>query len=382
MSKRFNAVTRLPAYLVIAFILAAGISACKDDPVTPKPDGKDSCDTCIDCDTCCDTCTIDTTDTTVISPGDPTSHDFTWTEYSVPNEASITGSWVFSDTAIWVVSNNLYRLRGSEWKQVAEFNSGTSVFAFTENDAWFTYYEIIWRWRNGKREEIRLENAPYKLWDPATDGAFRAAWGTSSNDMFFVGDKGTIVHFDGTNWMKFPKVTQRHIRSVWGTASNDVWACGWDETTALSVLLHYDGSNWKEIDVLTLGDIRAGRHGLLNIWSCDSAGHKIVVGSGSLVWRKTDEGNWRQDSADLKNELGGGGASPIGIRGNGANDLLAAGGYGYISHWNGKSWHRYDQFWQPGSNLYGANTLSIKGNTAVVAGSKNGSWIAVGRRAK
>jgi hypothetical protein len=382
---KYSHAINIIAVIVIGLILTGAISSCKDDPVTP-PGGKDSCDTCVVCDTC------DTTDTVVVTPNDTTSHNFVWSEYSIPGEASISGCWVFNDSTIWVMSNRLYTLKNATWQSIPLKNqqdndlgdglSGSSLFAHSMSDVWILYLGILWHYNGTVAHEFRIYEDGLGILNSSSDGAIRAAWGTSSNDMFFVGDKGTIVHFDGTNWMKFPKVTEKNLVAVWGTSTTDVWASGWSSSTAASVLLHYDGSAWTEINVSEIGWIGPGKHALITVWATDNAGHKVVLAGGSLLWRKTDNGPWRQDSADLRNRLNDGGFSGIGIRGNIANDLLAAGPYGYLSHWNGKSWHRFDDLWQPGNAFYAASTMSMNGNTAVVAGSKNGSWIAVGRRAK
>jgi hypothetical protein len=361
---------RIIPLVVIGFILTGAISSCKDDPVTP-PRGKDSCDTCVVCDTC------DTTDTVVVTPNDTTSHDFVWTEYNLSGESSIGGAWVFDDTTIWVAGRDLYRLGSQGWERITIVGSGANIFGFTTKDAWFVYGGIPFHFNGSSSKDYRLHEDGMGILNYELDGSLRAAWGTSSNDMFFVGDKGTIVHFDGANWRKFPKVTAKNLRSVWGTSSNDIWAAGFNSSTDESVLLHYDGSIWTE-DPLSVSE-GTRRYGIGTVWTCDSAGHKITVLSGATVIRNTDGGPWRSDSGKI---LSSGGFVGIGVKGNSANDLLAAGGWGFIAHWNGRDWYQYKEFFNPGNPVYGASTFHIKGNTAVVAGSENGSWIAVGRRVK
>jgi hypothetical protein len=274
--------------LTIALILAGGISACKDDPTAPKPGGKDSCDTCA----------VDTNDTViVVDPNDTTSHDFVWTEYSLSGEASVGGCWVFDDMTIWVMADKLYTLQSGAWKHKPLKNqkgwdlnsglSGANLFCFDPNDAWINSGGIQWRYHDGIAIEYRNYQDGTGLLHYPEDGSIRAMWGTSSNDMFFVGDKGTIVHFDGTNWMKFPKVTEKNIKTIWGTSSSDVWAAGFSSSTALSVLLHYDGTQWSEIDVRTIGDIRYGAHALGSVYTADSSGHIVVGASGTMLWRKS-----------------------------------------------------------------------------------------------
>jgi len=60
-----------------------------------------------------------------------------------------------------------------------------------------------------------------------------AAWGTGSDDVWVVGTKGYLAHFDGTDWKQTPALTTHDLFAVWGSASDEVWAVGDD------VILHY-----------------------------------------------------------------------------------------------------------------------------------------------
>jgi hypothetical protein len=203
MPKRIDAMRIIPI-IMITFILTGAISSCKDDPVTPKPG---TCDTCV-----CDTC--DTTDTVTVTPNDTTSHDVVWTEYQLTGEASIGGSWVFNDSTIWIAGNDLYELKGNEWMRITNIGDGTKIFGFTPKDSWLWSSGIVWRYKDEVKKEYRIYQDGMGLLNYPEDGELRAAWGTASTDMYFVGDKGVIVHFDGTNWMKFPKVTQKKLQSI------------------------------------------------------------------------------------------------------------------------------------------------------------------------
>ena len=47
-------------------------------------------------------------------------------------------------------------------------------------------------------------NAPSQSW-AKVDGVasnLNGLWGTSANDIFAVGDRGTVVHFDGESWQQ------------------------------------------------------------------------------------------------------------------------------------------------------------------------------------
>lgn len=68
-------------------------------------------------------------------------------------------------------------------------------------------------------------------------------WGASANDIWAVGDKGTIRHVTNANaerWEIVESPTTESLRSVYGFAANDVWAVG-DK----GAILHWDGKEWK-----------------------------------------------------------------------------------------------------------------------------------------
>lgn len=391
MSNRANHLMAavVPLFLLI-FLGIGSLSSCSEDPPTG---GKDSCDTChVPCDTCevpCDTCdtTIHPCDTCGIDK-DSAAHAFVWTEYTIPGESNLTGCWVFSGNRIYAIGTYLYRFDGTSWVKVTVKLHGDRELGFPD----FTMFAIdssdYWIVSGGILDHIIEEVTPtlhyaeeFRPGSSGLGGGVTACWGTSSKDMFFVGKNGSISHFDGTTFTKMASPTTKDLRSVWGTIHNDVWACGFNSSTAESVLLHFDGLSWTEVDLNTVGWIGVGKHALQSIFATDSAGHKIVIASGSLVWRRTDNNSWRSDSGYVPNALGGNSYIGIGVRGNNVNDFMAVGGWGFAAHWNGRTWKKYDELFNYSLPNYGASGFHMKGNTACIVGGKSGSsWIAIGRR--
>jgi hypothetical protein len=84
-------------------------------------------------------------------------------------------------------------------------------------------------------------------WQPVDSQAsvvFFSIWGTGANDIWAVGDKGTIRHIGSANadrWDIVASPTKESLRSVYGFGANDVWAVGENGT-----ILHFDGKEWKE----------------------------------------------------------------------------------------------------------------------------------------
>lgn len=81
----------------------------------------------------------------------------------------------------------------------------------------------------------------------------RAVFGVASDDAWFAGDNGTLLHLQGSIWSQVvldPPVT---LFDAWGAFADDVWFCG-DRGT----VLHWDGSVVQQVAVGTpSGALRA-----------------------------------------------------------------------------------------------------------------------------
>jgi len=69
--------------------------------------------------------------------------------------------------------------------------------------------------------------------------ALHAIWGSGPNDIWVVGDSGTVLHYDGTSFepstVQLPLGRKPNLYGVWGSSANDVWIVG------DGVALHYTG---------------------------------------------------------------------------------------------------------------------------------------------
>ncbi len=110
-------------------------------------------------------------------------------------------------------------------------------------------------------------------------------WGTGPDDVFVVGEAGTIWHRTGGAWtlMSEPPVAHGTLLTVHGCAPNDVYAVGSRD------VLHYDGAAWKPEPVTLLNDVNGVSCGARN-----GAGEVLIVGSGGLRQRR-EEAAWQDD---------------------------------------------------------------------------------------
>lgn len=76
------------------------------------------------------------------------------------------------------------------------------------------------------------------------------AWSPDGLNIFFAGDGGTIMHYDGSGFSIMPTPTNHSITGIHGTSMNDIWAVGGNAYSDLkdpdrSVIMHYNGTEWK-----------------------------------------------------------------------------------------------------------------------------------------
>src|SRR6185437_9987676 len=106
-------------------------------------------------------------------------------------------------------------------------------------------------------------------------------WGTSSSDLYVVGEAGTIWHRKGTTWAQEANPATSTLFTVYGCSATDVYAVGGDD------VLHSDGGGtWTKVSI-TLGNS-------VNGVSCNPGGDVLVVGFGGLKQRLV-KGTWEND---------------------------------------------------------------------------------------
>ncbi len=107
--------------------------------------------------------------------------------------------------------------------------------------------EAIWGssaddvWSVGERGTIRRFRKGDEVWqkvDSPTTRDLHAVWGSGPNDVWIAGDGGTILHYDGVKVThasaQFPVGPKPVLRGIWGSGPDDVWIVG-------DVVLHYTG---------------------------------------------------------------------------------------------------------------------------------------------
>jgi hypothetical protein len=216
-------------------------------------------------------------------------------------------------------------------------------------------------WAVGDQSTILEGHGASWVPQPVLDSTLdlHGVWGAAANDVWAVGTRGTtgrIAHYDGTGWTLLPDSFGTGLNSVAGTSSTNVWAVG-DGTSSF----HWNGSAWQSVDASV-----AAPHALVAVtaaanrafaatdstlviawdgtsWKPYAEPNAPAVLSG--VWGETDlwstglgGGVWNTTGVQWNTVLNPMMSNPMtGVWGTGANNVWAVGFYGNIGHWNGSS---------------------------------------------
>ncbi len=192
--------------------------------------------------------------------------------------------------------------------------------------------------------------------------------GFGAEDITFVGNAGTAVHFDGASFTVQDTPTDQALWGVWGASPDDLWAAGGDgRSDSVATLLHFDGSSWEQVALPTLQ--KANVHAFFKVWGVD-ADNVWVVGQRGVVLRY-DGSSWTEELVGASDDL-------VSIWGTDASHVFAVGGRnnGIVSAWDGTQWRT--QSLAPLQGLNGVFTrtpevVHVVGQTGTIARLDGGS---------
>ena len=143
---------------------------------------------------------------------------------------------------------------------------------------------------------------------------------TTDDDVWVVGDYGTVLRWQGVAWETFETNTVRNLNGVHAAGPNDAWAVG-DSGT----ILRFDGTRWRVVDSGVLFNLN-------DIWVA-SANFAVAVGdSGAIL---TFDGNrWSQVlPSPVLDQLNG-------VWGVSTREIYVAGDNGQALFFDGTAWQR------------------------------------------
>ncbi len=120
-----------------------------------------------------------------------------------------------------------------------------------------------------------------------------AVWGSSADDVYAVGERGAIVHFDGSEWTAMESGTTARLWDVMGSSSIRIWAVG-----AGGEVLLKTGGSWTEKKIgttKTLYSLWVNKDG--TVYACGAGG--IVLENDGWSWSVLRQGGSTLDHMNI-----------------------------------------------------------------------------------
>ena len=319
---------------------------------------------------------------------DTTSHDFTWQTFEFGQHSSSTlyDVAIIDENNIWAVGEiymndslgnpdptfyNAVHWNGQSWelKKIGGYGGWPchTVFAFSENNVWF---EGTIKW-DGVNYSVHMNGWPLM---PNGDGwRVNKMWGSSSNDLYAVGNNGNIAHYNGTSWTKIVSGTTLNLTSISGNIA-EVYFSGVNSFTNEGILLKYKSSTISNIangKIIGAGEVfNPFLYGeFQTVCLIDNT---LLLGGNFLYQFKFNR--WNYVKSLPENFVNG---NPNGsIRGfiysitaNNENDIIISGDRNTLLHFNGINWLQLGEPYNPLSNTSHRST-KIQNNIVVTVGFK------------
>jgi hypothetical protein len=226
-----------------------------------------------------------------------------------------------------------------------------SIYAFSENNIVVTSGGGMW-WFNGNKW-----NAECSI-NPLLTGAINKLWGSSSSDLYAVGNNGNIAHWDGVRWKKIESGTDLQFPDIYGAKNNKT-----AETEILAVCTRNYPLNKDIYKIVSNTAIKISSEPiqweLFSCWFIPER-HYYVVGGGIYEKKYLSDSNWRNGPLDITKY----GTSCI--RGTDLNNVFVVGAYGEVLHFNGYSWKSFLPELGTFQGSYGS--VDIKNNIVAITG--------------
>ena len=266
---------------------------------------------------------------------DTTSHSFIWYTDTLGEDLSrINDVFCLSEDDAWAVgyfyvrdedtgqinhlkTANVAHWDGEEWTLMRVealwegskvFFEPPAIFCFSPTDIWL--------------HTVRSRGNRWIAYDvnEVSTGVIRKIWGKRPDDVYFVGEKGNILHLSEGSFKQIGYTT---------TAANlDIWGC--DDTMYVAVSDYdQDSGNWGYLNRLENGKVvgteQAGSDVMITVWGMDGTWYS---GGCQGVFRKTVD-SWQRLLAP--------GPCVTGIRGTALNNVYILVQRGQVIHFNGSN---------------------------------------------
>ncbi len=328
---------------------------------------------------------------------DATSHNFTWQfdtlgvypsefkDVSIvdENHAWAVGDITIPDTSYYsgFATYNVAFWNGIEWKL-----DRVLFIGWGGNETYGNAH-----WDGDTRFSEFMPNNPGLAYD---------IWGSSPDDIWFVGSYGNFTHYEyygytindslnlvyySFNYSETSIEAETGIRDIWGIDSDHIWAVANDAAFGCDYILKYDPIEdyWNDIywhcgmfpefDPDTVSGYLSATwaYGDTVYFACESGIAKESISTGEQKLMKVNDYDLPISSTHHR------------LRGNHYNDILSVASNTKYSHYNGKSWYTDLSIYDQTSSYTGFRGVDYSGRLAIFVGRLNGyqhGFLVTGKR--
>jgi hypothetical protein len=330
----------------------------------------------------------DRSDPVAVTTLDTTSHDFTWTVETLGDAGSyLNDVAIVDENNIWAVGyikegDSIYNAAhwdGEKWDMVLVGSVGVTIngiYYISDDNIWLTT-GIIYHWNGSEWER-------YHLWDMGIihypeDGGVYQVWGSSSDNVWFAGNNGSLVHYDGSRFRRVESGTDVDFTDIYGVNANHIWVAGCDEFTQSVIIGIFDSKPTKLFHRYSdgtnnLDDETYWSPEAWTIWTGPHSRRLKIAGGYGLYELDNRESPQKYTRIDVEAHTGYF-AYPWKMRGNHEADLFIAGEFGSLFHFNGLSWHWYEGLVSESVRL---KSIAVINRSVVAVGVDHGSFLSKG----
>lgn len=297
-----------------------------------------------------------------------------WTRDQIPTAA--TGMLAIasaSATDIWAAGTNgqVFRGKGGQWTQDSGHTYGVGLSRLSEiyggaaDDIWVSgsYQTLHWNgqvWRTEGPDNVDCS----------------ALFGSGRDDVWMLGNRGEVLHYDGTKWTQLNAVAGATFSAGWSVGKMQAYAV----SSGAGGVFRWDGTAWAR-------DLAAGSNlDLRGVWAKDSSTIWAVTNGGLAL--RFDGNSWTQTRVTTLSLLAVSGSSASnvflvgeelwhwdgtafargtklvpglmrGVRALSDGTALAVSGYNGITRWDGSQWTALAGAFPPLLNLFAATASDI-----------------------
>ena len=244
-----------------------------------------------------------------------------WKDISTTTKTTknLTKVWGSSATDVYLTGDSVHHWDGSKWEDL----SSTQPFIIKTSGIWSSGKNVYFLRPGSGLHVSHFSGTTWKHWPlGSTFSKGGGIWGTDTTNLFAVGGSyggygtysGIISRFDGTKWTKMilPAGTPM-LYGISGSGPHDIFAVG-DK----GAVVHFDGKEWTVQSSGTTGKLQDAWVGGSKMYAVSAA--------GTVIHHQCP---WRQVEANY---------TPNAIWGSSASDIHAVGNDSYIVHFDGSAW--------------------------------------------